>query len=210
MSSGVGFVFERRDEQKQRVIHPKKMPNPACLSDRRHGSFHLIKSPQTMNKILCLLLTLAAAASTYAQSFTATLSGAAERPTPNTSTGTGIGTLTLSGATVTYDLTYSGLSAAPTAAHVHGPANSSAAAGVMFAITANGTLGTSGRYTGTQAVTASQAADIVNGLTYFNIHTALNAGGEIRGQITAVPEPSTYALIALGGATALGLRRRKA
>lgn len=115
----------------------------------------------------------------------------------------------MNGTTISYDVTYTGLSGTPTAAHIHGPANASASAGVVKAIDANGVLGTSGRYTGTMTLTPAQVTDLQNGLHYFNIHSALNPGGEIRGQITLVPEPSTYALLALGGAVAYGIRRRK-
>lgn len=52
------------------------------------------------------------------------------------------------------------------------------------------------------------------GLAYVNIHTAANPGGEIRGQlveVSAVPEPSSYAL-AIAGLGVVGLmawRRRR-
>jgi hypothetical protein len=43
-----------------------------------------------------------------------------------------------------------------------------------------------------------------------NVHTSVFPGGEIRGQLLLIPEPSTAALLGLGaGATALALRRRK-
>lgn len=46
---------------------------------------------------------------------------------------------------------------------------------------------------------------------YFNIHTQAFPGGEIRGDIAVVPEPSTYLLLATGvGALGLIARRRRA
>jgi hypothetical protein len=49
-------------------------------------------------------------------------------------------------------------------------------------------------------------------LTYVNVHTALNPGGAVRGQlieVTVVPEPSTYAMFAAGlGVLGLMWRRR--
>lgn len=57
---------------------------------------------------------------------------------------------------------------------------------------------------------ASNLPDILNGLSYLNFHTVQFPGGEIRGQIQVVPEPSTFALLG-GGAAALafGVFRRK-
>jgi hypothetical protein len=46
---------------------------------------------------------------------------------------------------------------------------------------------------------------------YFNVHTTTFPGGEIRGDIAVVPEPSTYVLLATGlGALGLIARRRRA
>lgn len=49
------------------------------------------------------------------------------------------------------------------------------------------------------------------GLAYVNVHTLANPGGAVRGQliqVTAVPEPSTYAML-LAGIAALGFVARR-
>jgi hypothetical protein len=59
---------------------------------------------------------------------------------------------------------------------------------------------TSGSFSGTATITDTQEADLLAGLWYVNIHTTTSSGGEIRGQVaaTAVPEPASLALLALG------------
>jgi hypothetical protein len=61
-------------------------------------------------------------------------------------------------------------------------------------------------------LTASYITALVAGSYYLNIRTSAFTGGEIRGQITAVPEPGPLALAGLGAATVFGgawLRRRR-
>jgi hypothetical protein len=117
--------------------------------------------------------------------FTSALSGAAERPNPVITTGTGVARLTLEGDTLTYHVTYEGLSGTATAAHIHGPAGPEVAAGVLVPLVPVGAFGSSGSLEGSVTLTAEQKAALVGGQTYVNIHTAANGGGEIRGQ--AVP-----------------------
>jgi plastocyanin len=121
------------------------------------------------------------------------LNGANERPTPVVAPGTGSGTFALVGDQLTFNISYRNLTSVATASHIHGPADESQSTGVMinFASFNGGSYGSSGNVAGTVALTATQLAALVDGLTYANFHTAANPGGEIRGQIrpqsTAVP-----------------------
>ena len=157
---------------------------------------------------LCLLI--AAVAAAHAQSsFTVSLDGA---QAGIASSGTGTGTLTLNlDNTVSYDISFSGLTGTTTMAHIHGPAAPGVSAGVVQGLTFVGGIGTtSGQLMGTTgALTAPQVTDMLNGLHYVNIHTSFAGGGEIRGQIYLVPEPTSLALVGFGAAAGLVMWRSR-
>jgi hypothetical protein len=128
------------------------------------------------------MLVLAGAASAGTLKFTATLKGADEVPA-TTSAGTGEVTATLdtSSKMFTYQVSYSGLTGAPTMAHFHGPAAPGANAGPVVAVPKDA-LGAPMK--GMATLTDAQVSDLEAGRWYFNIHTAANPGGEVRGQVT--------------------------
>lgn len=109
----------------------------------------------------------------------AVLSATAEVP-PNESTGTGQGTFTYNTATkqLRFTITYRGLTGPATAGHIHGPAAPGANAGVVVPFAVPETP-----ITGTAMLTDAQAAALLAGQMYVNIHTDANKSGEIRGQI---------------------------
>ena len=121
----------------------------------------------------------AMAGAAHAEDFTAKLSGASEVP-PTKSSGTGTANISLDKAskTISYTITYSGLSGPAAAAHFHGPAAAGANAGVEVPIA----IGPS-PIKGSAKLTDAQMADLEGGKMYVNIHTAENKGGEIRGQV---------------------------
>ncbi len=95
----------------------------------------------------------------------------------------GSGTLTATYDTgsksLNYTANYSGLSGNATAAHFHGPAAAGQNAGVAVPVTGSAASPIKGSAT----LTDAQATDLMAGRWYFNIHTAANKGGEIRGQV---------------------------
>lgn len=94
--------------------------------------------------------------------------------------------------TLSYTVTWSGLSGNVTGMHIHGLAPAGFAAPVLQSFstsaiikcTANTTTNC-GTFKGTLLFdgVALKEEDLLNGLFYVNIHTAANPGGEIRGQI---------------------------
>jgi hypothetical protein len=117
----------------------------------------------------------------FAEKLKAVLDAKSEVP-PNASTATGTADIDFDPATkkLTWKLTYSGLSGPATAAHFHGPAEVGKNASVAVPITNAG----SSPVEGSATLTDAQAADMMAGRCYVNVHTAANPGGEIRGQVT--------------------------
>ena len=135
---------------------------------------------RTMLAPLALGAAIVFAGPAFADKMKATLDGKSEVPAV-TSAGKGTADLDYDAASkkLSWKLTYSGLSGPATAAHFHGPAETGKNAGVAVAIP----NATSSPVEGSATLTDAQAADLMAGKYYINIHTAANPGGEIRGQV---------------------------
>jgi hypothetical protein len=132
-----------------------------------------------------LFLSTLAAASALAPAFAETikykadLSSASEVP-PNDTGAKGMIEATYDDAagTLSWSGSYSGLSGPAIAAHFHGPAAVGVNAPVLVPVDAKASP-----FEGSAKITADQAKDFADGNVYFNVHTAKNKGGEIRGQM---------------------------
>ena len=114
------------------------------------------------------------------------------------------------------------------AAHIHGGAAAGSGAGVVWGFFGtphndnnpdqlvltpfpNGVGGTFSSIwdapEGNNTTLAAQLNNLNNGLTDINFHTAQNGGGEIRGQILPVPEPSVISLLGLAAVGGCGAAR---
>jgi len=170
--------------------------------------------------------------------YSAVLSGPAEDP-PNASPGTGSATVGFDPVahTLSVSVSFEGLIGTVTNAHIHGPTTEPLTGVAGVATTTPTFVGfpsgvTSGDYDAlfdTLNASTYNAAFVTNnggtvegaeaalglalaeGRAYFNIHTSEFGGGEIRGFLTPVPEPSGVMLLGLGGTVGLlgyGVRRR--
>jgi hypothetical protein len=110
---------------------------------------------------------------------TAELKGSNEVP-PNNSSGSGNAEATFdtNTKTLTYAVTYSGLSGPALGAHFHGPSEPGKNAGIALPFKS-----VQSPIQGTATLTDAQTADLLAGKWYANIHTAANPGGELRGQM---------------------------
>jgi hypothetical protein len=182
------------------------------------------------------LMLLVPAAYAIPVTFVGNLTGANEVP-PVPSSATGLATVVLDAAAQTLQInaTFSGLTSNTNAAHIHCCAPLGTNAGVATTVPAfpGFPLGvTSGSFTsavfdltqptiynpafvtlqgGLTQAEAALIAGILNGTTYLNIHTVNFPGGEIRGQLQAVPEPITLLLLGttMAGLGLAGWKRRR-
>jgi hypothetical protein len=182
------------------------------------------------------LMLLVPAAYAIPVTFVGNLTGANEVP-PVPSSATGLATVVLDAAAQTLQInaTFSGLTSNTNAAHIHCCAPLGTNAGVATTVPAfpGFPLGvTSGSFTsavfdltqptiynpafvtlqgGLTQAEAALIAGILNGTTYLNIHTVNFPGGEIRGQLQAVPEPTTLLLVGttMAGLGLAGWKRRR-
>ena|SRR5438552_11351923 len=143
--------------------------------------------------------------------FQAVLTGTQEVP-PNASTATGFGTVVLNAAQnqITVDESWSGLSSAATASHIHGPASPGVNAAVIFPFSGVPAATSGSIPEQSFLINATQVSQLESGLFYMNVHDATFPGGEIRGQLLLVPEPSTWALALLAAGGLLWSIRRRA
>jgi hypothetical protein len=110
---------------------------------------------------------------------TAKLMPRLERPVPKGAAGaTGLFTGTLNGSSLSWRLTFRGLTGKATAAHIH--LGRAGVAGPV-AVPLCGPC-VSGAH-GTAKLSSKTKAAVLSGAAYVNVHTVKNAAGEIRGQV---------------------------
>jgi hypothetical protein len=137
---------------------------------------------------LAAMLSINSVASAETLKFKASLKAAEEVPANDSK---GAGTLDAiydtSSKQLSYTADYSGLTGSATMAHFHGPADPGKNAGILIPVQGS----VASPIKGTATLTDAQAADLMSGKMYFNVHTEKNKGGEIRGQVTTANTRST-------------------
>jgi hypothetical protein len=125
------------------------------------------------------IITMAGAANAEVVKLQADLKGSNEVP-PNGSSGSGKAEATYDTETkiLTYTVTFAGLTGPPLGAHFHGPGEAGKYAGIALPFKT-----VQSPIQGTATLTENQATDLLASKWYANIHTALNPGGELRGQM---------------------------
>lgn len=117
--------------------------------------------------------------------FEAALSGREESPPANSRAATGSARLSYDKASklATWEVAFSGLISEPTAAHIHGPAAPGTNAVVVLPLTPRNMYPITSPLRGSATLTDAQAADLMAGKWYVNVHSRNYPNGELRGQL---------------------------
>ncbi len=136
---------------------------------------------------LVAVVFLLAAAVVQAQTYGVVMTGSQERPTPTTSTGWGNATVTFDStrSNINVAITVKGLTSAITGAHIHEKVAGTEVGDIVVAFTPLASF-TNGKLTGTFPIDSLVAGRLAAnpGNFYMNVHTTVNPGGEIRGDLT--------------------------
>jgi CHRD domain len=145
----------------------------------REANFRICVTLLGTGLLAGLIVMTAAPANAEVVKLQADLKGSNEVP-PNSSSGSGKAEATYDTDTKTlaYTVTYAGLTGPALGAHFHGPVEAGKNAGIVLPFKT-----VQSPIQGTATLTESQATDLLAGKWYANIHTALNPGGELRGQM---------------------------
>lgn len=160
--------------------------------------------------IAASLVLAASSAEAITVRWTATLDQAQEIPTPVLvpgASGSAFGTIDTDTGRLAWNLAFSGLSGPALAAHFHAPGARGETAPVFVDIGAISGLGSPSVGSTTIALAAGQ--QLLDGLFYINVHTALNPTGEIRGQVSPIPLPAALPLALVACALLGGLAARR-
>lgn len=153
------------------------------------------------HSLLAAVLGLSVASLAFAQStYTTVMTGGSEVP-PVVTPATGTATVVLNAAQTQLSITvaFQNLIGTYSNSHIHGPATPGQNAGVRWGFTgapagwvfSNGNHdGTLTNFLVTTGITATDVANLDNGLFYVNIHSSTSPGGEIRGQLGLAPVPT--------------------
>jgi len=141
-----------------------------------------------------VMVTISASADAAVIPLSATLEGIQEVP-PVATAGSGKASVFYNDDTNQLDwlVVFGGLSGPAIGAHFHGPAGMGVNAGIQVDV--GQISGLNSPMLGSAILTEAQESQLLSGLWYFNVHTNLFTGGEIRGQVISSTASSSQRLL---------------
>jgi hypothetical protein len=175
------YVAPPASDVRGRFVWQTLPQNPSFIRIPRRIELKNVKSICRTAVTASLLAFISIAAHAATVHFKADLKASSEVPAKDSAgTGSLMATLNTSTHELKYHVEFSGLTGPVNAAHFHGPAAEGANAGPQVPVK---TSPITSPLEGKAKLTPDQEKQLLDGQWYFNLHTAANPGGEIRGQL---------------------------